>query len=254
MDYKLISYLKDIIIKSGEIAIKMRNDGLEIQKKNDKSPVTNADFAVSDYIYKQISNLNLNFPIICEEQSLRTIDNNKLFWLIDPIDGTKSFIRGEDTFTVNIALISDKKPTLGFIFQPITKKLYYTDHKNNLIIEENGIKLSPNYQHKDKLTAIVSSNHFNTRTKQYLAQYNIQELIAIPSSIKLCLIADGTGDIFPKFGETMEWDIAAGHALINATGGNITDLRGNEMTYNKEGFVNADFLAFSQHWNIARVL
>lgn len=250
MDDELILYLKDVIYKGGEIALDMRDRGLDIAKKEDKSPVSDADLAVSDYIYQRITELDLNFPIICEEQLVREVGGNEFFWLIDPIDGTKSFIRGEDTFTVNIALIHNNQPSLGFILQPAIGRLYYTDQNGQLIIEHNGERIIIDVQkerHGD-YAAIVSSNHFNKRTEAYISYHNIKEVIAVPSSIKLCMIAEGIGDIFPKFGSTKEWDIAAGHALIKAVGGRVTDLNGNEITYDKEDFSNPDFLAYGKRW------
>lgn len=246
MDSELISYLREVILESGKIALDLRMQGLDVQKKEDNSFVSNGDLAVSDYIYQRITELELNFPIICEEQDDREVGGNDFFWLIDPIDGTRSYIKGKDSFTVNIALIHNKKPTLGLILQPTTGMLYYTSHDNNLIIENNGIEIVPDKQKKQELIAIVSSNSFNKKTKEYIDSNNITEVIATPSSIKFCLVAEGTGDIFPKFGTTMEWDIAAGHAIINAAGGRVTDMKGNEIIYDKDKFINPHFIAYKR--------
>lgn len=242
MDSELIAYLREVIIEAGHIALELRDRGLDVSKKDDNSLVSNADLAVSDYIYQRITELELNFPIICEEQDVRDVGGNEFFWLIDPIDGTRSFVKGKDSFTVNIALIRNKKPIIGLILQPSTRKLYYTDQNNNLVVEDNGLQLVLDKPSRKKLIAIVSSNSFNSKTQEYLDKHGITEVIAIPSSIKFCLIADSTGDVFPKFGNTMEWDIAAGHAIINAAGGQVLDLEGEEITYDKPNFSNPYFI------------
>lgn len=249
MDDELIAYLREVILEAGKIALELRTQGLDVQKKTDNSLVSNADLAISDYIYQRITELELNFPIICEEQPIREVGGNEYFWLIDPIDGTRSFVKGKDSYTVNIALIRNKKPLLGLIMQPSTGMLYFTDAENNLIIEKNGQQIPQDRPSRKEPVAIVSSNSYNSKTQEYVDLHNISEVIAIPSSIKFCLVAEGAGDVFPKFGTTMEWDIAAGHALVNAAGGRVTDMYGKEIIYDKDGFVNPHFIASRPSWN-----
>lgn len=248
MNNKIIDKLKNIIYEAGNIALKERQKGLIINRKSDNSPVSNADIKISQFIKTKIAALGLDYPLICEEQEERITGDSQYFWLIDPIDGTRSYIKNEDSFTVNIALIKDNKAFLGLILQPTAKKLYYTDASSNLIIEENGIIKQPNLllRNDDSLIAIVSSHHFNRMTEKFINQHNFSKIISIPSSIKLCFIAEGVGDIYPKFGPSMEWDIAAGHALIKAAGGNIEDLSGDELIYGKYDFKNSHFHAFGR--------
>lgn len=248
IDSTLISFLKDVVINAGDIALQARKEGIVIEYKQDNSPVTSADKSISDYIYSSISLLPYNFPVICEERPLCDIDSKGSFWLIDPIDGTKSFIKNKDSFTINIALIVNKIPVLGFVYQPSLEKLYYIDHELNFCREDRNSKPTPPLAKREGFTAIVSSNHFNKETADYLKDNNFSEIIAIPSSIKLCMIAEGRGDVYPKFGNTMEWDIAAGHALINASGGKITDIDGQVLYYGKPNFANSNFLAMSKRW------
>lgn len=246
MDQYFIPNLKETIIQAGEIAVNLREKGLTIERKKDYSPVTNADIQVSDFIYKKLTKLDPNIPVICEERPLKNILKDSMFWLVDPIDGTKSYIRNMDSFTVNIALISNQVPKVGLIYQPALKKLYFTDDEGNFCAEQNGHKVREIKREDDSFIAVVSSRNFNEKTENYIRNNPFSEIIAVPSSIKLCMVAEGSADIYPKFGPTMEWDIAAGHALVNAAGGIIIDQTSNQsLLYGKTGFKNSEFLAFN---------
>ena len=247
MDRKLIQTLKEIIVQAGEISLNTRHLGLIIEKKSDNSPVTNADLKISDFIYKGLTKLNKDIPVICEEQPSKQLGDKNTFWLVDPIDGTKSYIKNMDSFTVNIALIKDGHPVIGLIYIPALRKLYFTDHQGKLCIEQDGIKINPNQEDRKDFVAVVSSNHFNTKTEEFILKYNFSKVISIPSSIKFCMIAENSCDIYPKFGQTMEWDVAAGHALINAAGGVIVEASSNQiLSYNKTNFENSHFLAMNK--------
>lgn len=248
MDPKLIAYLKELTLEAGKYAVELREKGLEIERKADKSPVSNADIHVSNLIYKGIEQLNLGYPIICEEQEIRNVDGAEYFWLVDPIDGTRSYIRNKDTYTVNIALVKHEEPICGFIYQPSKSLLHYTDEQGRLCVELHGNKREPGRRDDETVIAIVSSTTYSKRTAAFIEEHKVDEIIAVPSSIKLAMIAEGEGDVFPKFDPTMEWDIAAGHALINASGGKLTKLDGKDMTYGKPSFDNPNFLATGRNW------
>jgi len=248
MDKNLIIAIKELIVKAGHIAIDAREKGIEVEWKDDNSPVTNADKEISQCIFDGLSQLKPDIPVICEERPLVSINKNKRFWLIDPIDGTRSFISNKDSFTVNIALIDNREPIYGFIYQPAKEMLYFTNENRQFCIEQNGKPVNKNIHEQDGFVAIVSSNHFNSVTSDYLKENDFTEVIAVPSSLKLCLIAEGVGDVFPKFGTTMEWDIAAGHALIKAAGGDIHLLEGDLMLYAKDNFQNPHFIATNKKW------
>lgn len=249
-----INRLKIIILNAGQIALECRDRGITVENKDDNSPVSNADKEISLFIYQKLYALAPNIPIICEEQEKIDVSDCESFWLIDPIDGTRSYIRGETSFTINIALIVDKRPKLGFIYQPDTEKLYYTDSDGKCCIEEAGqiVPCSAFKDNNEGLTAIISSEYVNRATQEYLAKHEFVNIIAIPSSIKLCMIAEGIGDIYPKFDPTMEWDIAAGHAIVNASGGRVTDILGHDITYAKPYFQNSEFLASGKRWQPTR--
>jgi 3'(2'), 5'-bisphosphate nucleotidase len=243
-----IEALKDIILEAGELALRAKNLGIDVFYKKDKSPVTSGDKALSTFIYEEITKIS-DKQVICEERDNLPLKDRQNFWLIDPIDGTRSYIRGENTYTVNIALIKDGIPSIGLIYQPENKKLYYTDSKGKLSIEQNGKKIElPTIHDKESFTAVIGSHYLSKITQHFLKNHFIDKVITVPSSIKLCLIAEGTADIYPRFGQTMEWDTAAGQALILARGGDIVDMEGNSLTYAKEGFENPHFFAVSQNW------
>lgn len=248
MDKELISFLKDTIINAGEIALKLRDQGLNIEYKEDGSPVTNADKEVSNYIFSKISLLPKKFPVICEEKPIVDLGNNNYFWLIDPIDGTRGFIKNKDSFTVNIALIKDKKPYIGLIYNPPLRKLYYTDHQLNYCMEQDGNLPAISLVQREHDIALVGASHFNNKTAKFLKALNLSEIMTISSSIKLCMIAEGAGDVYPNFRSSMEWDIAAGHAIVNAAGGKLTDVEGKELSYGKASFTSPHFMAYSKRW------
>jgi len=244
----LILSLKKLIIKAGEIAESRRNAGLIINYKEDNSIVTNGDKEISQFIYENLRILTPDIPIICEERPQSKLKDNN-FWLIDPIDSTTSYVAGKNTYTINIGLIKNGEPIIGLIYQPSTKKLYYTDSKFKLKIEESGMDLSINTIEQNlTYIAILSTNRFNTKAKSFLRENSINNIIHIPSSLKLCLIAENIGDIYPCFGKTMEWDIAAGHAILKSINGNIIDKQRNQIGYGKENFSNLDFFACNSRW------
>lgn len=247
----LINQIKSLIIKAGEVALKEKHLGLTIEyKNNDHSPVTSADKKISDLIYDALSTITPEIEVICEERNPITLKNKSRFWLIDPIDSTVSYIKGLEYYTINIALIIDDVPILGFIYQPEKRKLYYTNIDNNLVIEQYNMVISTLNQQisRDKYIAITSANNFNQLTEDFLVHYSLNKVLHVPSSLKLCWIAEGIADVYPKFGDTMEWDIASGHALIISTGGNISNLNGIQVSYNKPHFKNHHFLAYSKRW------
>ena len=248
MDNNLIAALKDLIINTGKIALDIKKAGILTDIKSDGSFVTNADKEISKIIYQTLQTLTPQIVIVCEEQPLPILSSDT-FWLIDPIDGTRSYVNGKSTYTVNIGLIENNIPTIGLVYQPAADKLYYTNAKKQLKIEQNSLEIPINYESKrEEFNAVIGFYNSNKATKKFLSKYSFGKIHAVGSSIKLCLIAEGAADIYPKFGQTMEWDIAAGHALIRAGGGNILDCDGKEITYGKENFANPNFFACSKYW------
>ena len=238
-----INRIKEIILVASDIATDIANSGIEVTYKSDGSPVTNGDIAVSKYIMEHLRHVIPDMPIISEEAEIP--DNfGRSFWLVDPIDGTKSYIKGEPLYTVNIGLILDGIPIFGFVKNPATGHLYYTSETGEMMIECQGEQVFCNTDHRD-LKAVIST-HASSSIKAIMAQHDITSYEVIPGAIKFCIIASGDADLYPRHGHTMEWDTAAGHALIRAAGGEIFDLEGGVLQYGKPNLLNNGFIAYSK--------
>ncbi|HEU5046364.1 MAG TPA: 3'(2'),5'-bisphosphate nucleotidase CysQ [Rickettsiales bacterium] len=220
-----------------------RTEGTVYQKQ-DNSPVTEADRVADRIIVEGLKKITPDFPIVSEEGSKPDVSKSRYFWLVDPLDGTKSFIRGNGYFTVNIALVEGKdNPILGVIYEPVNQLMYYGSIKG--AFKEAGGHVTPiRTKLKDAPeVAFVSHSHLNQATQDYLMQHRISVRVPCASSIKFCFLAEGKADVYPRFGPTMEWDIAAGHAILTAAGGKVVTPEGKPFQYGKEGFLNGNFLA-----------
>jgi 3'(2'), 5'-bisphosphate nucleotidase len=213
--------------------------------KSDNSPLTLADKEANIIIEEGLRKL-YKFPIISEEgksipYELRSGWSE--FWLVDPLDGTKEFIKRNGEFTVNIALIQNKKPVLGIVYAP-DKGIMYVGINGNVAYKiEKGIKKEiKTNNRKNNLTAIGSRSHALPEDEKVLSNYDVKEKTSIGSSLKFCLVAEGKADIYFRGGPTMEWDTAAGQAVLEAAGGAMYDQNGNPFTYNKTTLLNGGFL------------
>jgi 3'(2'), 5'-bisphosphate nucleotidase len=247
-------------IEAGNIIMKIYNNEIEVEYKEDESPLTLADQQANTCIVNKL--INTNIPIISEENKQLPYEERKNWtscWIVDPLDGTKEFIKKNDEFTVNIALIENGKPTFGVIYAPALSELYFGDtnemkafkvkldsldtKKSLMSKKEIGPK-----KNNDLIRVVGSRSHMNDDTTKFIEglQNNSDkkiDIIAKGSSLKLCLVAEGVADYYPRFAPTMEWDIAAGHAICNAVG--IKVLKQNskeELDYNKENLLNPYFL------------
>tara|TARA_Y100000590_G_scaffold261154_1_gene293213 strand:+ start:4489 stop:5301 length:813 start_codon:yes stop_codon:yes gene_type:complete len=256
----LLNQACNIAIKSGEIIEKYYKIKSNIVLKKDKSPLTQADLESNHYIINNLEKIDMTIPILSEELTVEWSKrkNWEIYWLIDPLDGTKEFLKKNDEFTVNIALIKKNKPILGVIFNPITKILYFAlknkgsykcnikEIKSSENFFTNSIKLKTSVKKKDELVKVISSrSHPNEKLQQWLEK-NFQKfkLIYQGSSMKFCLIAEGYADLYPRFKPTSEWDIAAGHLILTEAGGKIQSIDKNEILYNsKESIINPHFIA-----------
>jgi 3'(2'), 5'-bisphosphate nucleotidase len=233
------------------------NKDFEISIKDDNSPVTVADKNAEKLILKDLNNKFPEIPIISEEAySNGEVPNfSDEFFLVDPLDGTKEFIKKNGEFTVNIGLIKSELASIGVVYAPAKKRMFFCDDMSNayeLEINndfsgslENAKKINTNSSDLKNITAIISRSHNNIETDDFLKNLSIKETILLGSSYKFCLIASGKADIYPRFSPTCEWDIAAGHAILKAAGGNIYMLDGNEIRYGfkERKFINPSFLA-----------
>lgn len=229
--------------------------------KEDQTPVTLADRQAHNEIIKNLESTGL--PVLSEEGIHLSYSERKnwdLFWLIDPLDGTKEFIKRNDEFTVNIALIQNGRSIAGVIYAPVTGVLYAgipetgafklvnpDEHCTFHSMQLSGIKL-PEETERNEFVIVVSRSHMNQKTKEYIEtireEHESFQLINMGSSLKMCMVAEGTANIYPKLGTTMEWDTAAAHAILKASRKNIflTDLK-TEIRYNKENLQNPHFIA-----------
>ena len=245
---------------AGEIANKFQKSGdFQITKKPDSSNVTSADVVVSKFINQKLSTDFPEIPVICEEGSLR--DAGDVFWLIDPIDGTNSFIAGSHEYAVNIALIKNQKAVFGLIYAPSFEggKMIFSDHENQVVFQNKlaqKIILKPQEFNQDRLRIITSSRTRDIDVANYINQFHqnfAQKLIVekLSSAIKFFRILENDADLYLHFRKSMEWDTAAGQALIELMGGKVKNLFSNEgvflvgekVNYNKLNFANQPFIA-----------
>ena len=221
--------------------------GGETRQKDDNSPVTDADVQANALITEALKNLAPNIPIIAEEDELPPAEGHSLFWLVDPLDGTRAFVRGEAEFTVNIGLIKDGKPVLGVIYAPPQQMLYFGLVGVGAFSQEGNApakKMQVRAQPENGVTIVKSKSHPSPATQAYLETLKVKEVVAGSSSIKFCQVAEGNADIYPRFGRTMEWDTAAGHAILAAAGGRVETADGKPLLYGKPGYENPAFIAF----------
>ncbi len=234
--------------KAGEIIMQHYQGNRIAERKEDNSPVTEADRAADEYIVQQLTAIAPHIPIVSEEGLKPDISAYDYFWLVDPIDGTRSFVRGSGSFTVNIGLIGPERlPVAGVIYDPVEKALYWGS-KNAAFRQLHGkqpTRLIGRTSTANALVALVSSQNLNRATEEYLTTHSIEQRIPCPSSIKFCRLAEGIADIYPRFGPTMEWDTAAGHAILLAAGGNLVTTDGQPYYYGKADFKNGNFIAIA---------
>ncbi|HKM92443.1 MAG TPA: 3'(2'),5'-bisphosphate nucleotidase CysQ [Prolixibacteraceae bacterium] len=231
---------------------------LGVETKSDNSPITLADKAAHHIICEKLEATNI--PILSEEGNNTDYETRKKwdkFWLVDPLDGTKEFIKRTGEFTVNIALIENQVPIMGVVYVPVSKTLYYTDEKNafratNISSISEITSLSqklPQQTEHNTFNVVASVSHINAETQEFIQQLDTKgkklNIVNRGSSLKLCMVAEGSADCYPRLGPTMEWDTAAGHAIVLKAGKTIVQLPNKSpMIYNKESLLNPWFLVY----------
>ena len=243
---KIVNSLLDIFILSGNVSLDLRKKGLEKKFKSDNTPVTNGDIEINNLLTSKITSLTPNIKIISEETSANKNNNNlQDFWLIDPIDGTYEYIHGKEEFTINAALIINKKPVAGIINAPDKKRLFYSFGLSSSFELNNGSKKKLTCKKKSKdneINAVSYSNNLKPEITAVHKKYNITNYTKMKSSLKFCVIASGEFDFYAAEPRACEWDIAAGHAILKNAGGIITDFDGNEINYGKIDFKNPSLI------------
>ena len=251
MDFKkTVEDLIECFLTAGDLAIRLREKGLIKKIKSDNTPVSNGDLEVNNLILKVISKITPEIPIISEE-SLENKDKSDLknFWLIDPIDGTYDYINNLEEFTINAGLIIDNKPVAGLINAPAKKRMFYSYGEGNAYELFNGktSNLSNSItKNNETITFISYSNKIKPEIQKIYNELGVKENIRMKSSLKFCVVATGEYDGYVAEPRAYEWDIAAGHAILNHSGGQVTDFNGNEILYGKPDLKNTSLILKSK--------
>ncbi len=231
---------------AGEESIKLYKKGLKIKIKKDNSPVSNGDLKVNSLITNKILELTPNIPIISEETVNMDIKNkSNIFWLIDPIDGTREYIAGKEEYTLNAALVIDKIPVLGLVGAPKKNRLFYSFNPGESYLIENNTKRKidcTKKQPKNKIVALSSTSNPSDKILDILKLYKVNNIVKMSSSYKFCVIATGEFDIYAAQERAHEWDYAAGHAIAVSAGAIIKTLDGKPFLYGKDNYKNQSLL------------
>lgn len=257
MNYKeLTNVMRRLSLQAGAKIMEIyAADDFDVKLKSDESPVTAADEAADAIISEGLRAAFPDVLLITEEQAATHSTSGDTFLIVDPLDGTKEFIQRRGDFTVNIALVENGVPTRGVVYAPARERMFFTDEngrsfeeKGPLALESVGAlePISVSDPDNGALMVVASKSHRDQATDDYINQYNVQDMKSAGSSLKFCLVATGEADIYPRLGRTMEWDTAAGHAVLNGAGGDVVrfdDL--SPLQYGKDGYANPFFIAYA---------
>jgi len=253
---RIIELVKPLMLTASCIAMKHYNNLGDIHIKADNSPLTEADLEVDRLLFEKLSETFSDIAIITEErrETHRELPQNSTYFLVDPIDGTKEFINKRDEFTVNIGLVENGTPTLGVVCVPAKSVMYLGSvnegaHEISFNIQNNTMaspqKINPARADNNALNVVASRSHLCEDTQKFIEANKVGNLVNAGSSLKFCLLACGKADLYPRFGPTMEWDTAAGHAILTAAGGFVETLEGLPLKYGKEDMKNGPFIAYN---------
>ena len=264
-DKLVFQSLSELAVKAGEEIMKIYSGEIEVELKDDLSPLTAADKASHNVItggLAEVEILNSRFPVVSEEGEIPGFDQRKswdYFWMIDPLDGTKEFIKRRDEFTVNIALIEKDHPYIGLVYLPVKKTLYFggINHGSYKVAADDtdfeyAVSLPLEQGGSDVLKAAGSRSHRSSEFDGWVEAEAKRrgcrsiEIVTAGSSLKFCLAAEGLVDVYPRFGPTMEWDTAAAQAVLEGAGGKCTRVDGSRMIYNKPVLKNDGFLVYRE--------
>lgn len=246
------------VAHAGVAIMQIYDGGFTVQHKDDHSPLTLADLESQRIIIEALMRLTPDVPILSEESAQAPWSERRSWtelWVVDPLDGTREFVKRNGEFTINIALIVNHEPVLGIVAAPAQGLLYWGAAGAGAFSRHRGasqldIHVSPPAA---PLRVVGSRSHASAETTRYLARLGPHVMSGVGSSLKFCLVAEGKAELYPRFGPTSEWDTAAGQALLEAAGGHVTRLDGHRLRYNcRETLINGDFLAFSHESVLAR--
>ncbi len=235
---------------AGQKVMEIYRDGIiGTFRKGDGSPLTEADLASHRIIVRELEGIEPHWPILSEESAAVSFDERrhwKRYWLVDPLDGTKEFLGKTGEFTINIALIEERFPILGVIYAPAIGKIYYAARGIGAFCEMDGKveRLAVAQRCGAKIRVVASRSHRGEKLDAFLEKIGEFEAVSMGSSLKFCMIAEGSADIYPRLSTTMEWDSAAAQCIVEEAGGQVVDLLGNRLQYNKIDLHNPEFMAY----------
>jgi len=247
---KIVDVFRTLALQAGDKIMEIYAcDDFEVRTKADDSPVTEADEAADALISAGLRAAFPEIALVTEEQSESHSVKADRFFIVDPLDGTKEFVHRRGDFTVNIALIENGTPVLGVVFAPAKKRLFYTDASGQTVEESLDGTITPLHvstPNNEALIVVASKSHRDAATDDYIHKYKVADSAAAGSSLKFCLVAAGEADLYPRLGRTMEWDTAAGHAVLLGAGGQVVRFDDHTpLTYGKPIYENPFFIALS---------
>lgn len=252
----LMPVIRRLAIEAGEKIMEIYGaDDFKVSTKADSSPVTEADEAADALISAGLREAFPDMMLVTEEQAASHSAKGETFLIVDPLDGTKEFINRRGDFTVNIALVEDGAPVRGVVYAPAKERMFYT-RSDGQAVEETGPfqrdrvgelrEIHVSNPDNDALMVVASKSHRDQATDDYIGRYAVRDMTSAGSSLKFCLIATGEADLYPRLGRTMEWDTAAGHAVLVGAGGQVVRFDDHSaLRYGKDGFANPFFIAYA---------
>ena len=247
----ILESIHQIALDAGQVILQHYHRGVEVMKKADNSPVTEADIAANTVIIEHLLKLTPDIPILSEESAHADWQERQFwetFWLVDPLDGTKEFLKGNGEFTVNIALIKNGKPVLAVVYAPALGKSWLGDGVSAWVVNEAGRKQIKACSATIP-TVVGSRSHPSPDMEEYLNTLHTYKVVSVGSSLKFCLVAEGVAQIYPRLGPTMMWDTAAGQCIAESAGAKVTLLDGQPLQYHREELLNPYFVCHELSYN-----
>lgn len=252
----LIPVIRKLALEAGDKIMEIYDaDDFDVKVKSDDSPVTEADEAADALISAGLRAAFPDMMLVTEEQAATHVTTGKTFLIVDPLDGTKEFVHRRGDFTVNIALVEDGVPTRGVVYAPAKGRMFYTQADGQSVEETGALDkdtvgdvtpLSVADSDNSALMVVASKSHRDQATDDYIGKYKVKDMKSAGSSLKFCLVATGEADIYPRVGRTMEWDTAAGHAVLAGAGGKVVRFDDHSpLVYGKDGYANPFFIAYA---------
>ncbi|MCF7853203.1 MAG: 3'(2'),5'-bisphosphate nucleotidase CysQ [Candidatus Pacebacteria bacterium] len=246
----ILEVCREIALEAGSAITAIENEPRTVAEKVDGSPVTRADMHSHKVIAEGLCRFDPDIPVISEEGEIKTVESANCFryWLVDPLDGTKEFIKGLPEYTVNIALVEDSDPVLGVIYVPAAKVIYWASRGGGTFrrADKGEAERLHVRRESDRLTAVVSRSHSSAETRHWLVRNGVRKTIPSGSSLKMCLVAEGVADVYPRLGPTWYWDTGVGTIIARESGCCVTDLDGIPLSYSPRAILkHQGFVVYS---------